>query len=78
MYWDLIDGESSLAAVAWSYPRPLSGAEALTDHLAFYAHGLTCSVGGAPVRPQAGSFYGGWITPELTGPFKGDPGSEGW
>lgn len=77
-YWHLVDGDSILAAVAWSYPRPLAGAEALTDHLAFYAHTLACSVGGAPARPQAGGFYGGWITPELTGPFKGDPGSEGW
>ncbi len=33
---------------------------------------------GEIVRPQPGGFYGGWITPELTGPFKGESGSEGW
>jgi uncharacterized protein (DUF427 family) len=77
-YWTLVDGERQLTGVAWSYPQPLAGAEALTDCVAFYAAGLDCSVGGAPVRPQPGGFYGGWITPELTGPFKGEPGSEGW
>jgi hypothetical protein len=28
--------------------------------------------------PQPGDFYGGWITPELVGPFKGGPGTRGW
>jgi len=55
------------------------GAEALADCVALYAGGaLTCRVGGALVVPQPGGFYGGWITPELAGPFKGEPGSEGW
>ena len=77
-YWHLVDGAHTLRAVAWSYPQPLPGSEAVTGHLAFYAHDLHCTVGGAAVRPQPGGFYGGWITPELVGPFKGDPGSEGW
>lgn len=64
--------------VAWSYPRPLEGAEALADCVAFYPAELDCRVDGAAVRPQPGGFYGGWITPELTGPFKGEPGSTGW
>jgi hypothetical protein len=46
--------------------------------VAFYARGLTCSVGGLAATPQPGGFYGGWVTPDLAGPFKGDPGSEGW
>lgn len=77
-YWDLVDGAHCLAQVAWSYPQPLAGAEPLAECLAFYAHDLTCTVGGAKVIAQSGGFYGGWITPELTGPFKGDPGSNGW
>jgi hypothetical protein len=28
--------------------------------------------------PQPGGFYGGWITPNVVGPFKGDPGTRGW
>ncbi|MEO7338756.1 MAG: DUF427 domain-containing protein [Caldimonas sp.] len=77
-YWSLDDGSRRLPRVAWSYPSPMAGAEALADCVAFYARDLDCRVDGEVVRPQAGGFYGGWITPELTGPFKGDPGSEGW
>jgi uncharacterized protein (DUF427 family) len=77
-YWSLVDGARTIAGVAWSYPQPLSGAEALAECVAFYCHRLECTVGGAPVRPQPGGFYGGWITPELTGPYKGENGSAGW
>ena len=77
-YWTLVDGGRRLVRVAWSYPQPLAGAEALANCVAFYPHRLACSVDGEVVRPQPGGFYGGWITPELTGPFKGEPGSEGW
>ncbi len=77
-YWSLVDGSSSLVNVAWSYPSPLPGAELLKDCVAFYATSLQCTVGGQPVTPQPGGFYGGWITPELVGPFKGDPGSSNW
>jgi uncharacterized protein (DUF427 family) len=78
-YWSLVDGARRLDRVAWSYPEPLAGSEAVADAVALYAWpALACSVGGAPVRPQPGGFYGGWITPELVGPFKGDAGSAGW
>jgi len=36
------------------------------------------TVDGEQVRPQAGGFYGGWITDEVVGPFKGDPSTLGW
>ena len=77
-YWDLVDGTRRLENVAWSYPEPLKGAEVLADCIAFYAHALVCSVGGSPVRAQPGGFYGGWITPDLSGPFKGEAGSSAW
>jgi uncharacterized protein (DUF427 family) len=77
-YWDLVDGARQSAQVAWSYPQPLSGAEPLAECIAFYARDLDCRVGGARVVAQPGGFYGGWITPELTGPFKGAPESTGW
>lgn len=77
-YWSLDDGARVLTAVGWSYPTPLAGAEILADRIAFYPARLSCRVGGAPVTPQPGGFYGGWITPELAGPFKGAPGSDGW
>ena len=78
LYWDLIDGARRLPQIAWSYPHPLAGAEPLADCIAFYAHHLECSVDGARVVAQPGDFYGGWITPDLSGPFKGEPGSSGW
>jgi uncharacterized protein (DUF427 family) len=77
-YWSLVDGDRQLPAQAWSYPQPLAGAEAISDCVAFYAQHLRCSVGGLPATPQPGGFYGGWVTPDLAGPFKGAPGSQGW
>jgi uncharacterized protein (DUF427 family) len=64
---------------AWSYPNPNPAYALLKDHLAFYA-GLVdaCWVDGERVTPQPGRFYGGWITADVAGPFKGEPGSEGW
>jgi hypothetical protein len=50
----------------------------IADHIAFYPTQLQCTVDGQKVLPQPSGFYGGWITPELAGPFKGEPGSESW
>ena len=65
--------------VAWSYPRPLQGYEAIRDRFAFYA-GLVDEawVGQELATPQPGRFYGGWITSRIVGPFKGERGSQGW
>lgn len=65
--------------VAWSYPDPFEGFERLRDHLAFFASRVdACFLGDERVVPQPGGFYGGWITRDVVGPFKGEPGSEGW
>lgn len=70
--------------VAWYYPVPTRGFEAIAGHLAFYAgrvalqDGDGCFVDGERVTPQPGAFYGGWITSQIVGPFKGIPGSMGW
>jgi uncharacterized protein (DUF427 family) len=77
-YWSLVDGAGRLPNVAWSYPQPFAGAEALAACVAFYPASLACTVAGNLVLPQPGGFYGGWITPELVGPFKGEAGSSGW
>jgi hypothetical protein len=37
-----------------------------------------CFVDGEKVEPQPGNFYGGWITSDIVGPFKGVLGSWGW
>jgi len=77
-YWSLDHDGQTLVNVAWSYPDPLPGAEPIAGCVAFYPGSLQCTVDDARVTPQPGGFYGGWITPELTGPFKGAAGSMGW
>ena len=78
-YWSLRVGDREARDCAWSYPRPTPGYEALRDHLAFFANRVDeCRVDDERARPQPGGFYGGWVTAELDGPFKGDPGTEGW
>jgi uncharacterized protein (DUF427 family) len=65
--------------VAWSYPHPVERYAAIRDHLAFYAQRVdACFVDGEQVRGNDGSFYGGWITSKVVGPFKGGPGTAGW
>ena len=72
-------GDHVAEDAAWSYPEPWSGFEAIRDHWAFFAGPMdACYVGEHRVRPQPGRYYGGWITPDLVGPFKGESGSEGW
>jgi len=79
-YWDVLgaDGSVLAAAGAWSYEQPWSGFESLAGAVAFYPAPLHCTVDGEAVRPQPGGFYGGWITDDVTGPFKGAPGTLGW
>ena len=81
-YWHLAAEDGSGIAVrdvAWSYPDPTGRFAALRDHLAFYPSKVDrCTVDGEVVRAQPGDFYGGWITPDIVGPFKGGPGSAGW
>ena len=72
-------GERFAEDAAWSYPQPNPGYEAIRDYLAFYAGKMdACTVGGVRVTPQPGRFYGGWVTPDIVGPFKGEPGTEMW
>jgi len=77
-YWNVVLPDERLPAVAWSYPDPFPEFESLREHVSFYPARVACFVGDARVTPQPGRFYGGWVTPELVGPFKGEPGSEGW
>jgi uncharacterized protein (DUF427 family) len=64
---------------AWSYEQPSRPYAALAGHLAFYATRVEeCWVDDERVVPQPGDFYGGWITSDVRGPFKGAPGTLGW
>ena len=78
-YWTIRAGGRSAERAAWSYPDPTPRFAAIADYLAVYAGAMeACFVGDDAVTPQPGGFYGGWITPDLIGPFKGVPGSMGW
>lgn len=64
---------------AWTYPSPAPGFAPIADHVAFYARPMdACFVDDEEVQPQEGDFYGGWITSDIVGPFKGGPGTRGW
>lgn len=78
-YWMLRVGSEESPRAAWSYADPTRSFAEIRDHLAFYpARVDACYVGEEQVVRQAGDFYGGWITSNIRGPFKGGPGSLGW
>jgi len=64
---------------AWYYPQPEPGFEPLKGYVAFYPNLMdACYVNGERVQSQVGNFYGGWITSEIVGPFKGGSGTNWW
>ncbi len=80
-YFDLLDDSGNIIAqnVAWTYTKPTETFIPIANYISFYAQYFKrCSVNDEEVQPQEGDFYGGWITSNLKGPFKGGPGSWGW
>jgi uncharacterized protein (DUF427 family) len=78
-YWDVVVDGRRLRQAGWSYESPSPGYEHLRGAVAFYPGRVDRAlVDGEQVRPQPGDFYGGWITDEVVGPFKGEPGTRGW
>lgn len=78
-YLDVVSGHRSSQSAAWTYRSPSAAYRALTDHIAFYPGRVdACFIDDERVQPQAGDFYGGWITSGITGPFKGAAGTAGW
>ncbi|MEZ5288115.1 MAG: DUF427 domain-containing protein [Vicinamibacterales bacterium] len=78
-YWTVRTAQGESPSAAWSYPTPAPAFGVLRDYVAFYPGRVDgCWVGDERVRPQPGGFYGGWITADLVGPFKGEPGTGHW
>ena len=78
-YLSVCGGGTVAERSAWNYPSPSPGFESLADRVAVYAGPMdACTVDGEQVVPQPGRFYGGWITANVVGPFKGGAGSLGW
>ncbi len=78
-YYDVSAGGKVAKAAAWTYRSPTPAFASIADWVAFYPGRMDeCTLDGEAVRAQPGGFYGGWITSELVGPFKGEPGTSGW
>lgn len=78
-YWSITAGRQTSRNAAWSYPDPSPDYTDIKDCLSFYASRVErCTVAGEAVTAQPGDFYGGWMTANLRGPFKGGPGTSGW
>lgn len=76
-YWGLA-GDDTLQAIGWSYPDPSPDFAEIRGWLSFYPGRVVCLLNGERVRPQGGNFYGGWVTDDIAGPWKGSPDSGGW
>ncbi len=63
---------------AWSYTSTYPEFASIRGWFAFFPARLDCYVGTERVNPQSGGYYGGWVTDNLRGPIKGEPGTEHW
>jgi uncharacterized protein (DUF427 family) len=78
-YYGVAAGARREANAAWTYHEPTPGYDAIRDHVAFYPQLMDqCFVDGERATPMPGGFYGGWVTRDVVGPFKGGPGTQGW
>ena len=80
-YYNLPGDKKSYAA--WTYEKPTPHFEKIKDYVSFYASKFDeCYVNDEKVTPEAGDYYGGWITANLNSIFDhceepaGDPSSE--
>jgi uncharacterized protein (DUF427 family) len=78
-YYTIVVGDQRAEDAAWFYPNPTPAFAAIKDYVAFYPSRMqACYVDGERVQAQPGDFYGGWITSNIVGPFKGGAGTWGW
>lgn len=75
----VVPGAAPLREVGWWYPAPDRRYPEVADRVAVYAGPFDeITLDGEVVEPQPGGFYGGWVTTDVVGPFKGGAGSWGW
>jgi uncharacterized protein (DUF427 family) len=78
-YADVVVGDRRAEEAGWTYREPTPRFEPIRDHWAFYAQTLDeCWVDDERVDGNEGGFYGGWITANVTGPYKGAAGTMFW
>ena len=77
-YFDVAIESARVPRAAWTYIDPTPPFATIASWIGFFPRLVECVVDGARAEPQAGGFYGGWVTPDVTGPFKGVLGMDGW
>jgi uncharacterized protein (DUF427 family) len=77
-YFGVRVGHRTVSHAGWCYPQPCPPFQDIGGYLAFYPARVECYVDDERVLPQPGGFYGGWVTAEIVGPFKGGPGTADW
>jgi uncharacterized protein (DUF427 family) len=78
-YFTITLGNKTAPNAAWVYHNPTPHFAAIQNHIAVYPSRMdSCYLDGEQVQAQPGDFYGGWITQDIIGPFKGEPGTWGW
>ena len=78
-YYDIRVGDKIALKSAWGYLSQNKAYPQLKNTISVYAHHMdSCFVNDERVQAQEGDFYGGWITSDIVGPFKGAPGTWGW
>jgi uncharacterized protein (DUF427 family) len=66
-YLDLVVRDRVAERAAWTYPDPMLGFAELQDAVAFYAGKVDEAwLDDERATPEASSFYGGWITGEIS------------
>ncbi len=78
-YYDVKIGDKYIQYAAWRYFEPTPDFVTIQTYYSFSARLMdACYVNDELVTPQSGDFYAGWITADIVGPFKGEPGTWGW
>lgn len=78
-YADIVIGNARVTDAGWTYRDPSQEFREAADQWAFYAQKVDeCWIDDERVTSNEGSFYGGWVTANVTGPFKGAPGTSHW
>jgi uncharacterized protein (DUF427 family) len=77
-YFDVAGSDGFIRNALWRYPNAADDAAVIAGWYACYPALLRCFVDDEPVQAQPGGYYGGWITSEIVGPWKGTAGTGHW
>lgn len=71
VYFDLHVGDEVVENAAWYYPETNRRFQDIRDFVSFFPHCVDqCLVDGHAAVAEPDEFYGGWVTPDIEGPFR--------